>query len=78
LQISRRTLQDWEQARALPHGFTRAAVEWAISGVMTAPLKLILRPRIGFIFQSFNLIGDLDRFRECRAGADLRGMPAQA
>lgn len=30
LQISDRTLQEWEQARAVPHGFARAAVEKAI------------------------------------------------
>jgi len=30
LQISNRTLQEWEQARAVPHGFARAAVEKAI------------------------------------------------
>jgi DNA-binding transcriptional regulator YiaG len=30
LQIWKRTLQEWEQARAVPHGFARAAVEKAI------------------------------------------------
>jgi DNA-binding transcriptional regulator YiaG len=30
LQISKRTLQEWEQARAAPRGFARAAVAKAI------------------------------------------------
>jgi DNA-binding transcriptional regulator YiaG len=30
LQISKRTLQEWEQARAAPRGFARTAVEKAI------------------------------------------------
>ena len=30
LQISKRTLQEWEQARATPQGFARAALEQAI------------------------------------------------
>lgn len=30
LQISKRTLQEWEQARAAPRGFARTAVETAI------------------------------------------------
>ena len=30
LQISNRTLQEWEQARAAPRGFARTAVEKAI------------------------------------------------
>ncbi|MBA3543306.1 MAG: hypothetical protein H0T83_02540 [Chthoniobacterales bacterium] len=30
LQISKRTLQEWEQARAAPRGFALAAVEKAI------------------------------------------------
>ena len=34
LQISNRTLQEWEQARAVPHGFARAAE--GNSGVVTA------------------------------------------
>ena len=32
LQISKRTLQEWEQARAAPNGFARTAVEKAIRG----------------------------------------------
>ena len=30
LQISKRTLQEWEQARAAPRGFARTAIEKAI------------------------------------------------
>jgi DNA-binding transcriptional regulator YiaG len=30
LQISKRTLQEWEQACAVPHGFARAAVQKVI------------------------------------------------
>ena len=30
LQVSKRTLQEWEQARAAPRGFARAAIEKAI------------------------------------------------
>jgi len=30
LQISKRTLQEWEQARAAPRGFARTAVEKTI------------------------------------------------
>jgi DNA-binding transcriptional regulator YiaG len=30
LQISKRTLQEWEQGRAAPRGFARTAVEKAI------------------------------------------------
>lgn len=32
LQISKRTLQEWEQGRAIPHGIARVAVECAIAG----------------------------------------------
>ena len=32
LQISKRTLQEWEQDRAVPQGFARTAVEKAIRG----------------------------------------------
>ena len=32
LQISKRTLQEWEQNRAMPSGIARVAVESAISG----------------------------------------------
>ena len=32
LQISKRTLQEWEQARVAPRGFARTAVEKAIRG----------------------------------------------
>jgi len=32
LQISKRTLQEWEQGRAAPRGFARAAIEKAIRG----------------------------------------------
>jgi DNA-binding transcriptional regulator YiaG len=30
LQISKRTLQEWEQGRAVPRGFARTAIEKAI------------------------------------------------
>jgi DNA-binding XRE family transcriptional regulator len=32
LQISKRTLQEWEQGRAAPRGFARTAIEKAIRG----------------------------------------------
>ena len=32
LQISKRTLQEWEQAPAVPRGFARTAIEKVIGG----------------------------------------------
>jgi DNA-binding transcriptional regulator YiaG len=32
LQISKRTLQEWEQGRAAPRGFARTAIEKTIRG----------------------------------------------
>ena len=49
-----------------------------VAGLTEAQLADTRKANIGFIFQSFNLVDELTRARECRAGAALPQHPARA